>query len=98
MHKAKDIEWFKSTVVPRLENYEVKYKSFEKGDFGSLSQIEFNSELMGGTIDFWSLGWLGIHLVDYKNGVELLNVLLEPDQNSEKENAFEELQKHLKIA
>jgi hypothetical protein len=86
---------FKEKVEPYLNGYEIKYKFFEKGDFGDLDQIEFNSKAKGGEIDLWSMGWLGIHLVDYTKEEELLNVFLEPHQQEEKEKALEKLQELL---
>jgi hypothetical protein len=50
MDIKKDIDWFKSKVAPTLTDYELKYKHFEKGDFGSLSQVEFNRKLVVGLI------------------------------------------------
>ena len=85
---AKDVIWFKKEVAPILKNYELNYKFFEQGDFGSLNQVEFNSKRTGGNIDFWELGWLGIFVWDYQKKEQLLNVLLEPHQEEEKENAF----------
>lgn len=87
----KDLEWFKNIISPKLDGFELQYKFFENGDFGSLNQIEFNSNKMGGIVDFWSSGWLGIHLVDYINGIELMNFFLEPEREGEKDNALEEL-------
>ncbi|MES2734436.1 MAG: hypothetical protein V4714_22000 [Bacteroidota bacterium] len=92
----KDVTWFKEEVEPYLKEYEIKYRFFDKGDFGNLNQIEFNSKERGGEIDFWSLGWLGVHLVDYVKGDELLNVFLKPEQHLEKEKVFEELLRLLK--
>lgn len=91
----RDINWFKKEVEPCLKGYEIKYKFFEKGDFGSLNQVEFNAEKQGGEIDFWSTGWLGVHLVDYINGEELLNAFLEPHQEEEKEKTLKRLQELL---
>lgn len=91
----KSVDWFKEEIEPSLNNFEIKYKFFEKGDFGDLNQIEFNSKEKGGEIDFWSTGWVSIHLVDYIKGKELLNVFLEPHQEEEKESAFKRLQELL---
>ena len=91
----KSVAWFKEEVEPYLKRFEIKYKFFEEGDFGELNQVEFNSKEKGGEIDFWSTGWLGIHLVDYIKGDELLNVFLEPHQENEKENAMKRLQELL---
>jgi hypothetical protein len=91
----KNVVWFKEEMEPYLKTFEIKYKFFEKGDFGELNQVEFNSKEKGGEIDFWSSGWLGIHFVDYIKGEELLNVFLEPQQEEEKENAFKRLQELL---
>ena len=66
MEKVRDIKWFKNIVVPTLVSYEVTYRFYENGDFGSLNQIIFESAEKGGQIDFWGLGWLGVDLFDYK--------------------------------
>jgi hypothetical protein len=91
----RDVNWFKKNIEPSLKGYEIIYKSFERGDFGSLNQVEFNSEKQGGEIDFWSTGWLGIHLVDYIKGEEILNVFLEPHQEEEKNKILTRLQEFL---
>lgn len=83
MDFEKDLEWFTKDIAPSMSSYEIEYRFFEQGDFGELNQVEFNSELKGGNIDFWGLGWIGIHLVDYISGDEIMNVLLEP---TEREN------------
>jgi len=91
----KSIVWFKEQIEPCIKNFEIKYKFFEKGDFGALNQVEFNSKEKGGEIDFWSTGWLGVHLVDYTKGEEI-NVFLEPHQEEEKERVLRRLQELLK--
>jgi len=93
--EAKDIEWFKKELAPNMKAYELIFKFFEQGDFGSLGQVEFNSEKVGGIIDFWGLGWLGIFVWNYETEEELLNVLIEPQQEDEKENAFKRLEELL---
>jgi hypothetical protein len=95
MKEVKDIEWFKKQLALNLKAYELIFKFFEQGDFGSLSQVEFNSEKVGGNIDFWGLGWLGIFVWSYETEEELLNVLIEPQQENERENAFKRLEELL---
>lgn len=82
-------------MSPNLKGYELAYNFFEKGDFGSLNQVEFNSKKIGGNIDFWGLGWLGIFVWNYETEEEMFNVLLEPHQVAEKEKAFDKLQELL---
>jgi hypothetical protein len=91
MSNEKNLTWFKETVAPKLGSYEIDYKFFEKGDFGSLNQIEFNNDLKGGNIDFWSSGWVGIHLVDYVTGDECMNVLIEPNEKERINSYLEKL-------
>jgi hypothetical protein len=91
MNTQKKLIWFKETITPKLGNYEIKYKFFEEGDFGSLNQIEFNNEQRGGNIDFWNSGWVGIHLVDYLKGDELMNLMIEPNKLEEMNNNLEKL-------
>ena len=88
MDNKYNLSWFKDNILNLFHNYEIKYKYFKKGDFGSLNQVEFNSDKIGGNIDFWSFGWLGIFIWDYENDVELLNVLFEPSENEKKEEAI----------
>jgi hypothetical protein len=88
-----NLSWFKE-AISNLKEYKVDYKHFENGDFGALTQIEFNSELKGGNVDFWSTGWVGIHLVNYSEGNELINLLLEPTEN---EQIYENLKKLINI-
>ena len=92
----KDIAWFKKAVEPLLKGYEVKYSYYEKGDFGSLNQVEFNSEKIGGNVDFWGLGWLGVFVWNYETNQQVFNVLVEAGNEVEKEKALMELIRVLK--
>ncbi|OYQ50024.1 hypothetical protein CHU92_00190 [Flavobacterium cyanobacteriorum] len=83
--EIKNALWFKTYIESNLQNYETQYRSFKDGDFGSLSQVEFNSNEKGGNIDFWGLGYLGIYLWDYIKEEEVINVLISPEQQEEKE-------------
>jgi hypothetical protein len=87
----KNIAWFKENIVPLLEGYEIEYSFFEKGDFGDLDRVEIEGNGKGVTVEFWGMGWLGLHIFDYIQDQELLNILLEPNQYSEKERAFKEM-------
>ena len=88
---VKDIAWFKKSVEPLLKGYEIDYRDFDKGDFGSLSQVEFNSKKIGGNVDFWGLGWLGIFVWSYETDEQLINTLIESGKEVEKEKALIEL-------
>jgi hypothetical protein len=91
----KDLGWFKLTIEPILKQYQLGYIRFEKGDFGSLDQIRFESSKLGGSVDFWGQGWIGIFMWDYKAEIEIMNVLLEPHQKREVDEAFEKLKNAL---
>lgn len=97
MRNVRDIEWFKREFSPRLKNYEFEYRFFNEGDFGSLNQVEFNSKKIGGNIDFWGLGWIGVFVWNYETEEQLLNVLVEPHQEKEKEDAFKQLEELLLV-
>ena len=88
----KDITWFKENMLPALGGYLIEYKSFKNGDFGDIERVEFEGNNKGGSIDFWSSGWLGIHVYNYKEEREIMNILLEPEQVLDKDKAFIELQ------
>jgi hypothetical protein len=90
-----NIQWFSDNIVPKLKGYELNYRFFDEGDFGSLNQVEFNSKKIGGNIDFWELGWLGIFIWNYETQEQLFNILIEPNQVQEKEKAMQKLQEIL---
>ncbi|WP_205748180.1 hypothetical protein [Dyadobacter luticola] len=48
-------------------------------------------------ICFWELGWLGITVKNYENNEQILHILLEPNQELEKDSAFRELRDLLQI-
>ncbi|QTY27911.1 hypothetical protein [Flavobacterium sp. CS20] len=91
MENSKLKEKFLKEIEPKMNNFEIIHKDFKEGDFGSLEQIEFNSENIGGNIDFWSKGWLGIFLWDYKKEKEILNTLNEPNEEKDKKENFEKM-------
>lgn len=91
-----DVIWFNTEMLPLLDGYSTEYRSFKNGDFGDLERVELEGNNKGVTLDFWSSGWIGIHLIDYLADAELLNVLLEPNQDSEKDEAFKKLKSILK--
>lgn len=50
---SKYIQWVENEILPHLHGYDLNYRFFEeKGDFGSLYEIEFDSKKMVGSIDF----------------------------------------------
>jgi hypothetical protein len=91
MSEEKNIDWFKKELVNNFKDYQITYRFFEEGDFGSLNQVILESSEKGGGIDFWGQGWLGVDLYDYKNDKQLINILLEPHQEDEKNKALKKL-------
>ena len=89
----KTLEWFKKEVSPDLLNYKITYRSYKNGDFGDLDQIIIESKSLGGGIDFWSSGRLGIELYDYEKEKQIINVLLEPTE--EYENHLKKINRNL---
>jgi hypothetical protein len=81
------LAWFKNEIEPRLSGFSLTYGDFGKGDFGTLERVEFESEGLMGIFDFWSQEWLDIHVIDPVVVEERLNILLGPDQESEKAQA-----------
>ena len=62
---------------------EISYRHFQNGDLGDLSQVEFRKGEKIGGIDFWSSGYVGIHLVNTDTGQELINILVSPEEKQE---------------
>lgn len=78
------LAWFKEEMEPRLSGFSLAYRSFGEGDFGHLERVEFESEALMGTFDFWSHGWLDMHVIEPVTVEERLNIFMGPDQESEK--------------
>jgi hypothetical protein len=96
MEKNEDINWFKIHVAPNLIEYEISYKYFENGDFGDLNQVEFNSQLFGGGIDFWGMGYIGIFIYDYTKELQVENKLYDPSEKQLAMDALIDMQSYLK--
>ncbi|SFQ23376.1 hypothetical protein [Hymenobacter arizonensis] len=75
------LAWFQNEIEPQLSGFSLSYSSFEKGDFGNLERVEFESGGLMGTFDFWSYGWLDLHVIDPLIGEEQLNVFNEPEKS-----------------
>lgn len=95
MHQTKNVNWFKQEIEAQLHEYEVVYRFFEQGDFGSLNQVVFEGKSKGGQIDFWGMGWLGIFLWDKVKEVEQINILLLPEEQAAKDEWLDKLFKCL---
>ncbi|HET7117501.1 MAG TPA: hypothetical protein VFI29_13470 [Hanamia sp.] len=95
MNSERNIDWFKKSISPFLKDFEIKYKFFEKGDFGSVNRASFNNDEKGGYVDFWTSGWVNVYLVDYLEGNEILNALIEPNESQKIDEVLENLQKIL---
>ncbi|GHU38256.1 hypothetical protein FACS1894192_09410 [Bacilli bacterium] len=92
----KSIDLFKQNLAPLLTDYKIDYRSYSEGDFGALKQVIIESEKIGGGIDFWSKGWLGLELYDYSKDNQLINVLLSPEQRKEEDNYWQKFEEFLK--
>ena len=87
-----NFEYFNQHIKSRIPaEVFYKYSTDTNGQFGDLQRIEFESPSKIGGIDFWSTGWINMHLVDTVKGDELLNVLLAPNEGSEVKGAFEKM-------
>ncbi len=84
--------WFKENLAKLFFDYKLEYRFFPEGDLGSLDEVVFENEKKGGSINYWGKGFLGIFLFDYEEEREIMNVLIDPNNILEKENAI----KHLK--
>lgn len=62
MKKMISLDYFNSFVRPNIESYgQLTETSFENGD---LTRIEFESECMIVSLDFWSTGMTEIYAID----------------------------------
>lgn len=89
--ELKEISWFKLQVAPQLTAYDLKYTAFDTDEFGSYKQVEFESDTIGGNVDFGHIGWLNIFVWDYANEKELMNVQVEPADIAGQHEAFRQL-------
>ncbi len=90
-----DFNWFKEDFFQYLKDYKVDYRFFEQGDYGHLNQVIFNSSRRGGEIDFWEDGTFSIHMWDFQNDEELLNIILKPNESFRRQYVFERLKEKI---
>lgn len=92
-----DITFFKTEIAPRLAGYELKYSSFSNGDFGDLERVEFEKNDKFGTVDLWSKGWVGIDVYDSHLDLQLINLLLSPEESGLEKKAIDNLLRILDV-
>lgn len=85
-----NIHYFKQQIAPQLIDYKLVYRSFPKGDFGSLERVEIDGKGKLGGIDFWSMGWLDLDIYDLVLDKQVLNKLLDPNEQQEQEHAIQQ--------
>ncbi|MFN3301339.1 MAG: hypothetical protein ACK41Z_14225 [Sediminibacterium sp.] len=82
--------WFINEIIPKMKGYEIKYVN-ERGDLGELNGIQFDSEKKGGYIYFWSSGYIGLQLVDYEKGEEIISDILLKEADNSLDNFIKQL-------
>jgi hypothetical protein len=91
---VKDINWFKDGVIPKMKGFDFRYRTNKNN---GLDHVEFRSEKYSGHIDFWNTGMLEVYISDNETGVELIDLLLYPEQEKEKKSVLRKLVKLLLI-
>ena len=86
-----DINYFKKYIAPKLKDYVLTYSSYPNGDFGSLERVVIESVRIIAGVDIWSKGWLDIDIYDLNLDEQVMNVLLEPTEVKEQEDAITRL-------
>lgn len=81
-------KWFKENLADSFANFRLEYRFFPEGDFGFLDEVTFENEKIGGAISYWGMGYLGLLAYNYKESRQLMNVMINPDEHSEKEEAI----------
>ncbi|WP_392551409.1 hypothetical protein RHO14_07910 [Orbus wheelerorum] len=83
-----DMNYIKNSVSSKLSDYKLTYSSYPSGDFGSLERMVVEGCNKMGGIDIWSKGWLDINIYDLVLDKEVMNILLEPSETEEQEDAI----------
>ena len=87
-----NFEYFNQYIKNKIPSeVGLKYSNDTNGLFGSLQRVEFESQTRIGGVDFWSSGWINMHLVDTVKGNELINILLEPNKKEKVYDAFDHM-------
>ena len=88
------MEYFRENILPKIENhYVITFSIFSEKEIiglGDLERVEIEGSNLLGGVEFWSLGWMSIHLVNMENDQEILNTLISADEDNRK---IEELYK-----
>ncbi|MDC5596909.1 hypothetical protein OHX11_14185 [Acinetobacter baumannii] len=93
------MDYFKKNIFPKIkENYTVTFSNATEGEvmgFGNLERVEIEGNNILGGIEFWSSGWLSIHLINIERDEEILNSLISPDDSKRKNELLEDFEKKL---
>ena len=88
--------YFKENIVPKIEKYySITFSTFIEENIiglGNLDRFEIEGDSFLGGVEFWSRGWLGIHLINLTSDDEIFNILISPDQNIKKIEMLKKLE------
>ncbi|MDR3094535.1 MAG: hypothetical protein LBU62_07860 [Bacteroidales bacterium] len=84
------INYFRENIEKTLSGLNIMYKNFPQGDLGTLDEIVLENSKVGVVIDYWGEGFFGVFLYDYTKKEEIINILLTPKEDVEKDKLFEQ--------
>jgi hypothetical protein len=91
-----DFNFFKTSIAPQLTEYKLKFDILHS-DFDTvyINRVEILNSQLSAEIMFYSDGKLYMHVYNHNKEIELLNLLIEPQEEKEKNEAFKKLQELL---
>ena len=87
--------WFKEHIAPQMSTFDIQYRYFSQGDFGSLDEVNFESERFIGTINYWGNGFLSVTLFDNIMNDIVVNIMVDSDIENDKLAAMNDLLDHI---
>lgn len=68
-----EYNWYKSNVLNQAhDSFQLKYLEGERGDFGELYGVQFESELVGGYVYFWTGGVVQLFAYNYELDADII--------------------------
>jgi hypothetical protein len=91
-----DFKWFKASIEPKLAGCKLKFDLLHSdSDTDYINRVEILNSQLSAEIMFYSDGKLYIHIYSHEKEMELLNVLIDQQEEKEKNEVFEKLQELL---
>jgi hypothetical protein len=86
------LDFFNDFIKNQIpKSYLLAWSKFTEGDFGDLTRVTFDSEVLCGCVDFWSNGTVNMDLFNILKNEQVFNILCFKEEEQQIKESFKKM-------